>query len=343
MDLTRLVDPAQLTGFVRTLAVEENRNKFALSTFLPVDDQNVTEFKITRQNTLDVDVAMYRPFDTESPIGKRKGIITARGEIPPLSQKIPLGEEATLKLDALRTGDTETLIREIFNDAARTARALLARLELARGQVLETGTLVLNENGVVATIDYGRSGSHTVAAPTLWSDTAASDPIGDLTNWVNTYVTTNGVRPGFIITSSAVVQNLVKNTGIRNLAFVGAGSDPTRVSRTVLNSILTDFELPPIFVYDSQVRVNGVATRIISADKVVFMPPQGEPLGATVSGVTAEAIKLAGNGVLRRDQAPGITTVIYEDEDPVTTWTKSSALALPVLANPDLTLVADVQ
>jgi hypothetical protein len=41
-------------------------------------------------------------------------------------------------------------------------------------------------------------------------------------------------------------------------------------------------------------------------------------------------------------EEPGIVAGSYEDEDPIALWTKASAIGLPILANPDLSMVADV-
>jgi hypothetical protein len=42
------------------------------------------------------------------------------------------------------------------------------------------------------------------------------------------------------------------------------------------------------------------------------------------------------------DQAPGLVSVVEKTFDPVATWTKSAAVALPVLVNPNLSFSADV-
>lgn len=333
-----LIDPQDLQGFVRNLEFPE----FALGQFLPQRDVADLEYRFIRNGLIDQDVAPFRSFDTESPIGRRQGITRVTGELPPISKKIRLGEEQRLRMEALRSGDNSGLVAQIYDDAAQMARSVQARLEQARGQALVEGQVVLNENGVQATVNFGRAGGHTVAPATLWSDTANSDPVADLMGWIETYVNTNGVAPGRILTSTAVVSNLLKNAKIRNYAATVLGA-PQRVSRAALDQTLTDYALPAIETYDVSVRVNGVATRVIPADRVILLPPDGETLGATLFGVTAEALELRAAGVIVREQEPGITAVVDRTTDPVATWTKAAAIALPVVGNPDLTLVADVQ
>lgn len=46
-------------------------------------------------------------------------------------------------------------------------------------------------------------------------------------------------------------------------------------------------------------------------------------------------------GIEAGDQ-PGIVAGSYKEHDPVSTWVKATAIGMPVLANPDLSFVADV-
>lgn len=337
-----LVNPQELQGYVRGLAYEQNLYRFTLSQWLPTEEIQDTEFRIVRGNLRDEDAATYRTFDTESPIAYRLAGTRITGQIPPLSRKIRLGEEERLRLEAVRTGDTSALVDAVYDDAAKMTRAVLARIEMARGEVLHSGKLALNENGVAATIDYGRNPAHSVAPGTLWSDTVNSDPISDLRTWQQTYLLDTGILPAYAIISTAIASNLLRNSKVRTLASSIVGA-PSIVSQLALNQVLDAFGLPVLVTYDTRVRVGGVSTLVIPNNKLIFMPPEEEPLGAVMTGITAEALELVNGGYLTTEQAPGLTSVVFKDYDPVATWTKTAALALPVLANPDLTFVATVQ
>jgi hypothetical protein len=103
--------------------------------------------------------------------------------------------------------------------------------------------------------------------------------------------------------------------------------------------VLGDFDIPPVVIYDAKVSVGGVATRVTPEDKILFLPEQGDAAGKTLWGVPVEAndprYGLAGD-------AAGVAVGGYKSEDPQTVWTRATAIALPVLAAPDLTFVADV-
>lgn len=338
--LNDLIPPTELLGFVRTL---EFPDLSVLDDILPDTEVQNIEYAVMKDTRADVDAAEYRGFDTEAGIGKRPGTQRLRGKIPPVSRKIRLGEEEILRLEAEKTGDTEALIEAIFDDAASMTRAVRARVTLAKGSVLATGKVTLAENGVVAEADYGVPGGNITTVGTAWSNTAAS-MVTDLTTVQAAYRTTNkGLNPGGIIINSTILGYMLRNTEMRTLLASIAGA-PALITRQGVDAALQAFGLPPILkVIDTQVMVNGSATYLIPQDKVIFVPPATAPLGATPFGITAEALRLRQGGQIEVDQLSGMIATVSETTfDSVATWTKASALAIPVLANPDRLAILDV-
>lgn len=344
-----LIEPQTLQGFARNLAYPD----LVLDGWLPNFQINDIEFRFDRQVLgsgsvlYDEDVATYRAFDTEAPIAGRKGTElsfltppTVRGQIPPLSRKIRLGEEERLRMDALRTGDKRPIIDQIFNDVGRLTRSIQARLELARGQALVTGAVTIAENGVAGSIDFGVPASNFVVAPIVWTDPDAL-VVDDLLGWMQIYTDLNGQAPVHFVTSTRIINGLLRNNQIRNLAG-GLAPIPNIVTPATVNAVLSAYGLPTPEVYDTQLKVDGVAQRVIPDDKVLFLPAKGNQLGRTFYGVTAEALELQSEGKIVSRQAPGIVAVVEKTFDPVATWTKVAALAIPVMTAPSLLMVADV-
>lgn len=336
-----LADPQELQGFVRQILMETEQNRFQLSQFLPNQNIDEIEFRITKGQLLDEDAAVIRAWDAESPIGGRQGVQRIMGELPPISKKYRLGEEERLRLRALERRDTSGLVNAIYDDAAKAARSVAARIEMLRGEALYTGKLTINENGVNQVVDFGRNAGHTVTAGTLWSNTAASTPITDELAWITTYRANTGIYPAVAVTSLATVNNLALNAQYRSLAQAN-GITPAVLGLAGINSIRAVYNLPPIVINDELVRKDGVATRVIPANRFVYMPPASEPLGRTFFGTTAEALELVGAAQISQDQAPGMVAVVEKTFDPVATWTKVAAVALPVVVHPDLTFSATV-
>jgi hypothetical protein len=337
-----LADPQELQGFVRGIQEEEDRNRFVLSQFLPNRNIDDIEYRVTLGQLQDQDVAVYRAWDTEAPIGSRQGLERLMGELPPLSKKIRLGEEERLRRRSLeRNGDVTEIVNAIYDDAANLARSIAGRVELARGEMLFTGKMEIDENGVSQTVDFQRRDDHTVTAGTLWS-TLSATAIQHEQAWLTKYkADNNGLLPALALGSQAIIDKLLLNEQYRAMAPVN-GVTPPFLSLPGINQIRAAYSLPPIVPYDVMVRIDGVQTRVTPENQLLYLPPASEPLGATLFGTTAESLELVGASQISQDQAPGMTVVVEKTFDPVATWTKCAAIALPTMPNPDLTLVATV-
>lgn len=337
-----LADPQELTGYVRGIQRERDENTFVLSRFLPNENIDELEWRVTTGQLVDEDVASIRAWDTESPIGGRQGIKRLMGELPPISKKYRVGEEDRLRKRMLdRGGNASELVTAIFDDAAKGARAIAGRVELLRGEALTFGTITIDENGVkLPPVVFGRSASHTVTAGTVWSNPAAAILTEELA-WRQTYIDTNGIAPGLAVISEQALTSILLNTQYRTLAQYN-GITPAFLNLDQVNQVRSAHRLPPLYTYDVKVRVAGVATRVLPVDRLLYVPPAGEPLGKTFSGTTAEAIELATANQIANDEVAGMVSVVEKTFDPVATWTKTAAIALPVLMNPDLTFSADI-
>lgn len=335
--------PQELTGYVRESLANLPVNQFQLAQWLPNSFIDDLSYRFDRGAGGLVEAATFRAYDAESPIGGRQGLTRVSGELPPISRKIRLGEYDRLR----QRQDPQQGIRNgLLTDAELMTRAVAARMELARGDALVNGSVTINENGVIATVSFGRTAGHAVTAAVLWSDLTNAVPVTNLQSWQTTYITTNGAPPGAIVMSTTALGYLLQNAQIKGLAAAN-GVTPSIVPRTTLNQIVEAYGLPPIYVFDGQVKVSGAATRIVAANKLLMLPAPtgpdnagGTDLGATLWGTTAES--LDGKYGLDDGERPGIVAGVYDTDDPIALWTKAAGIGLPVLANPDLSLAATV-
>lgn len=340
-----LVEPAVLTNYVRQYDNEVLRNQMGLEQFLPNFPNPELEYRVTKNAFLDVDVAEYRPFDVQPTMTGRQGFERIRGELVPLGRSIPLTEEDHHRLRNVTMGDAwgmGGIVNDIFADAERMVRSVQMRIEVARGQVLTTGAFTLAENGLIMAADFGVYAGHAPTAGTVWSNVAA--PIlSDLLTWQDLYVDDTGVEPGVIVCSRQALGYMFLNTEMRQAAAF-AGTTPSRLNVEMVDAIFAANGLPPIMLYDTKARINGVSTRIIPADKLLMLPAPGsaEKLGATHYGVTAEALYLAEQGYIEAEDMPGVVAVNYKNDAPVQTFTAAHAIAVPVMPNTQLVICADV-
>lgn len=336
--ITEYATPAELTGYAREALRFREENALNLNRWLPNETINDLTFRFNRGGGGLTEAANFRAFDAESDIATRPGGARVSGELPPISRKMPVSEYEQIRMRNVDTQNAE--IRDAMeSDSVKLVAQIAARLELARGQALFNGSVTLAENGVQASVDFGRSASHSVTAGTLWTNTETATAYDDLQAWLEVYNDTNGGLPAYTLMSRKIYNQLRKNKQIRELAFAGAASAPGVLTREGLNAVLGQYDIPPIEIYDAKVSVGGVTTRITPEDKLLFLPEQGDAAGKTLWGVPVEAndprYGLAGD-------AAGIAVGGYKSEDPQTVWTRATAIALPIVANPDLTFVADV-
>ncbi|MGY5764979.1 major capsid protein [Brachybacterium sp. DNPG3] len=342
MILNDLVPGGALTAFTREVPTPAN---YILDGFLPnktVQDIEATIDSVTRTNR----AASFRSYDAETPIGQRDAFSRRRVMLPPVGQKTVVGELERLQLERIRNGggSLASIAEQVYDDADINARAVLARVELARGDVLEDGKFTLtDENGLTLEADFGVDADNLVAPTDLWSDHANATPISDLTEWVEQYTEVNGIAPGYIIMSRTARAHMLQCAEVKASAFPGV-TTPPNLAPGQLAGVLETFDLPPITIYDTRIEVGGVASRVISQDKVIFGPEDRASLGETVWGITAEALELAGlpNPELTYEQLPGLVGVVMRTFDPVHTWTKVGGVVMPVIYDPARLLVADV-
>lgn len=341
--------PATLTGYVRQALSEYPQNQFTLSRWLPNRTVGDIAYRFASGGTGLADAAVFRTYDAESPIGKRQGINRVTGELPPISIKTRLSEYDSLRIrnGALNASNQE-VVKAILNDGVKNARSIEARMEFARGDALSNGSVTITENGVGATISFGRAGAMAVTAATLWSTTGTADPFADLDTWRNAYVAQNGVEPGAILMSRSTLALMRRCSNVAKAVFPSAANVPTLLSQTAISDALNAFGLPPLYVYYAQANTYaGTATAVLPANKVFLLPApvdptdyEGTQLGSTMWGTTAES-QLPEYGIEEADQ-PGVVVGTYHDPDPVGLWTKAAAIGVPIMANPNLAMACTV-
>ncbi len=335
---TDLITPADLTGFARAAVEDVERQKATLSRWLPNYSVPDVVVRTVVANDGNGALAQYRSFDAETPIGSGGTASRKVFELLPLGLKERVSEYDQLRA---RGNDAAAMVLGGIEKAAiRVANAVVDRLEVARGQAIDTGAITIDENGVKQTMSFGRPGGNTVTAATLWS-AAGAKPVDDLIAYCDAYALGNqGAMPGVILTSRRVVAALQRNADIRGLVATTGGT-PGIVSVDALTAVLAAYGLPPIVVYNRKIR--GV--NVLPDNKAYLLPAAVDPngqseLGATFFGQTLEAGEPE-YGIGAADQ-PGLVVGSWKTKDPIGVWVHSNAIAMPVLVNPVASMVATV-
>lgn len=354
MDLyTDHIQPAELTGYARTALEDLAVNRFMLARWLPDNTVSDLMYRVERGRAGLLDVADFRAFDAEPTVGRREGIARMEGSLPPLAQQYLLGEFDQMMT---RGAGADEIRNALLRDAERIAEALARRMEVARADAIFNGSVTIAENHAQLTVDFERSPEHDITLTGSLLDPAA-EVLDQLQDARQQYVDTNGDEPGAILANERVLRALTQNDEIRAFILGPNSASAQRVRRQDIFDFLSDEGLPPFVPYEARAtRVTrnaaGEATgrvtgRITPENKIAFLPSAGEPvsdtagpLGATLWGTPLESrfseYGLAGN-------EPGIVVASFiERRTPAHVNTIGSAIGLPVMGNPDASLVVTV-
>ncbi|MEK3935935.1 major capsid protein [Sporosarcina sp. FSL W7-1349] len=273
-------------------------------------------------------VASVHAFDTEAEIGSREAAKQAL-EAAYIKRKMQITEKDLIALQFPRTPQEERyLTGRVFNDIDTLVQGVKARVELMRMEALSTGKVTLNENGLDMSVNYRVPSEHqeSLAGDDLWTS-ANADIIGDMERWQD-LLDEKATRA---LTSTKVLTQILRNSKIIGYLY---GKDSGRIpTRADLNAFLLQHDLPQIAVYDSKFRrqnADGSYTteRYLGENKFVMFG--AGTLGETLYGPTPEESRMVREGNEQVQNIDKVIAMVYEEGlDPVSTWTKAAATAIP--------------
>ncbi len=345
-----LVDPAELTSQARTaLADLEINSTQSLAPFLPSETLDDIEYEADAGQGGLVESAMYRAYDTELPIGRDETLGQMRGKIPSLGQKIPIFEEDRLRLLA---NAEQGLTAAIERKARRAAEAVAIQVNLKRGEALATGKLNFVGNNMNFEVPFGRRSDFTTTATDLWTDHVDSDPIAYFETLRDLYLDENGFEPGAILTSTSVRTAFYRHPKVTNAALGRDAADYGQLADDAsVASLMGRYGMPGLTVRGGRVKVRNLdgsntVKDLLPRDSIILLPPAGNPaiagsseLGSTFWGQTVESTRPEWG----LSEYAGIVAAVHDNDDvPARMWVSALAIAMPVLLNPNYSLVAKV-
>lgn len=334
---TDVIDPAELTGYVRASLEERERAKGSLGRFLP----NVTVSDISARFRVGeaglVPEATFRAFDAEIEVARGEDMRRVTIDLPAIGQNIPVSEYQQLRT---RNASDEAIRNQILRTAERVVASVSDRIERMRGTVLVTGKATIEQPNFKSSDDFGRDSSLTTTAGTVWTDDNAKI-LDDMIAWADNYEKVSGQAPGRIVTSRKVMRLIARAKEFRTV-LAGGGTQPA--SAETVNRILEDNGLPVLEVFTR--RTSGGL--VIPEDRLLLLPEpvdpnsqEGAELGASFWGQTLTSTDSTYG--LTDDEQPGIVAGVYRGEKPpLIAEVIADAIALPVLANANLSAAAKV-
>lgn len=308
-------------------------------------------FPETKVEALEIDIikgasnlpvsAKIHAFDTEAEIASREGVEAFSQDLALIKRKVKIPEKTIIALESPRNDIEEAnMIKNIFRDVDNLVASVKTRAESMRMEALSSGKIVVNENGVKATVDYGLPTDHK-SGKTWLSGTPKI--LEDMDAMVDKIVGDTGFTPTRALTSKKILSAILRDERIR-AAIYGVNS-AKMLTVAELNAFLVQQKLPQIAIYDKKYRMQDakgkyIAKRFLPEDAFIMMP-DGK-MGDTFYGVTAEELELRKNPDVELTEVGNIIVCQYNTTDPVAKWIKAVATALPSFPYADQVYIANI-
>lgn len=280
-------------------------------------------------------VAKVHAFDTEAEIGSIEAAKQAL-EAAYIKKKYQIKEKDLIALKFPRTPqEQQYLVQRVFNLIDKAVNDVRAAAELMRMQVLSEGELKLQlhvpGDPQTLTLSYHVPANHKeiLSGTDTWnSDTA--DILGDLEKWSDAL----DITPTRALTSKKIAGIMLRNAKIIGYLY---GTNSGRVANLAdLNAFMIQQGLPAIAVYESsqntkyrEQKADGTyTTNTYFPDNKFVMFGDG-PLGQTLYGPTPEESRMVLDGADVSTVGKVIAMIYEEGKDPISTWAKAAATAIP--------------
>jgi len=333
--LNGLISNKDVIDFSSNFNVVENDNIFD-QLFPKQKTQNFEAVWADAANNGRYVMANVHAYNTEAKEGFRPEFSVLSTEKFLIKEKLLLDEKLAEKMELYK--DLTVLRNQVFNDMARTSNDVKVRTRVMDAELLSTGKITIDENGVKAEVDYGISAEQKPVSN--WAATDA-DVVGDLEEW-QAILRKNGYTGTRAVTSSKNI-NLLR----KGLQTAIKGTTGGLLSKAEMNDWLESefgFRFAPYdeeyFYFDNATK-KVVSKRYIAEDKFILIGGnRNQAIGAGVYGVTPEERKAKLD--VRASQNTYIMNTIWEENDPVGTWTKATAVYAPILQTTGNILIATV-
>ena len=292
-------------------------------------------------------MSQFHGFDTESLESFREPFDIHSIEKGLIKAKIPQSEKLRELMNRKGVRESE-LYDWVVRDGARLADEVITRTKAAKNELMATGKVTIKENHLDLTIDYGVPEENT---------SFEIDPDGDVASQIEqivNYASANGVAINGILTSKQVLSKIRKSESMQKAINGVNGVGAIVKSSDFEDYLLSEYGIATIITNDLMYRVpdgtdsNGdpktKKCRYYPSDKITFFSADTDgKMGIGLWGDPPEATTNVDTNISGSEVSPYVTITQWAENDPKVTWTKASALFVPVLYSPDSLYIATIK
>jgi hypothetical protein len=300
-------------------------------------DNIVFSYKTAKKNQF-AEMAEVHAYNTESRIKTRVPFSEKEAKKFLIKSKILLDEEYAELADSLK--DNTQVKTLIFNDAGRMSDMVRTRTLVMKGELLSTGKVTVKENNLDITFDQKVPAGNFFNF--TWSG-ANADVFADLQS-IKDKANEKGYQLTRVVTTSKVISKMQMNTNVRSAIFgVNSARIPTLAELNSLINQMYGFSMvafDDMYQYEKADGTKATARYIPEGSFICFGGANTETLGKGLYGVTPTER----NARLNASQSKNIYIMnnVWDENDPVGTWTKAEGVFVPVLADPENLFIAKI-
>lgn len=286
-------------------------------------------------------------WDTDVLYRDRIGFEQLTAEMPYFKEAYKVSEKLRQQIITSQEQYRTPFFNQIFKDIDNLVESADVTTERMRMQILGTGTISIQENGVDKQYDYGfDNATHLVTEQTLWSASGAK-PFASLVKQCKNYKKLVGESPKYVVMNTDVFDTLASDTEI--IGYFQNLSTPNLYPNDddVMGYIEQKLKVTILIADGEYIKARDFKTRT----KVPYYPQDRYTLlstvdlGETVYGSTPEEIDLiSGDSEVLNGEVlgNGVSVTMWKEKDPVVVITKVSEVVLPSCPNIDKVYIVKV-
>lgn len=292
-------------------------------------------------------------FDARSTLRSREGFKLTETEMAFFRESMLIKEADEQEImrvqDSTDPYATEVLGR-IFDDANTLIDGAAVVPERMIMQLLSPSDgspkISIEANGVTYAYNYDPAGTYKASNfaelstdTDKWSDTANSDPMGDVTTALDAVEAATGERPSIMIVSRKTMDYLKQNAKIKSAILAQNATANIFMNDNRVKEVFSNELGISIIVYSKQYKKEDGTAEKFYPDGFATLIPAGA-LGSTWYGTTPEERTLMGSGEADVSIVnTGVAVAVSTTNDPVHTKTTVSEIVLPSYERMDSTYV----
>lgn len=235
-------------------------------------------------------------FDTQATYRDRLTVEKTTQQLPFFRERMKIDEKTRQQILAI--GNDSVLagfLGYIFDDVGNLLIGARATRERMVMELLSTGHVKMNSNGVKLDYDYGLSKNQKVTPAVDWTDTQNSNPVNDLADWVDYARTKFHIGLGYVVMTTKTFNLIKANKAVQQMLYPNSpNAGALLVTRNQVRDLIQNAAgLTVLFNDAAYADEVGGAGKQFYPDYTVTLLPTGGVCGRMVFGTTPEEIDLA--------------------------------------------------